>query len=386
MVVVLVLVLTIFMAQAVGYILGAQDASVNTTTGLNTATGYEIGTEVSAVWGLVDNSSAGTTIWYAATLTGTGTASIVASFGPGIHPTQIVVQTTNTSQDAWNLLNSNDLYTHFTLGHSNLKGNVTSVTMYFGTPINDTGVTSASDKGVTGYDVAIALYSNSVDQLGKNIQVSPVQMLDSFPTTTPQYVINVQNNKTVNSTVAETFTIGQQWSYTSHYPIVTEIFLSALFLDAILGFVLYRATPEHRGDENMRVVRFQNRKEARATYEGIGLIVVTAIVIGIMGTFSDLWGWGAAIAFLSGFAITAMIFTSDPVSHSYGRTILVGFLGGIALVAVNLFVAFGTTEYNAIYSGSLVAGIQSVVFILLMLAAAYVGIVNTKRTHLAERE
>lgn len=248
MVVVLVLVLTIFMAQAVGYILGAQDASVNTTTGLNTATGYEIGTEVSAVWGLVDNSSAGTTTWYAATLTGTGTASIVASFGLGIHPTQIVVQTTNTSQDAWNLLNSNDLYTHFTLGHSNLKGNVTSVTMYFGTPINDTGVTSASDKGVTGYDVAIALYSNSVDQLGKNIQVSPVQMLDSFPTTTPQYVINVQNNKTVNSSVAETFTIGQQWSYTSHYPIVTEIFLSALFLDAILGFVLYRATPEHRGD------------------------------------------------------------------------------------------------------------------------------------------
>ena len=39
-----------------------------------------------------------------------------------------------------------------------------------------------SDKGVKGYDVAIPIFSNSVNHLGKAIQVSPDYMLDSFPT------------------------------------------------------------------------------------------------------------------------------------------------------------------------------------------------------------
>ena len=384
--VVILLLLIVFVAQAAGYIIGAQDSSVNTTTGLNQAIGYDIGNEISAVWGYVDNSSAGTTTWYAATLTGVGTASVTATFPLKVHPTEIVIQTSNGSQDAWNLLQANDVYTLFTLGSSGFHGNFSSITMYFGTAINDTGVTSPSDKGVQGYDSIITLYSNSVDHLGKNIQVSPVTLLDSFPTTTAQYIVNLQNNKSVNNSVAEVFTIGQQWSYTAHYPIVTEIFVSALFLDAILGYVLYAATPVQKGDENRRVMRFQSKKEARATYEGIGLMIVTFIVIGIMGTFSDLWGWGAAIAFLAGFGLATMVYTSDPVSHSYGRTILVGFIGGIVLVGVNLFVAFGTTEYNAIYGNSLVAAIQAVVYALLMLGAAYIGIVNTKKVHLVERE
>ena len=386
MAVVVILILAVFMVQAVGYILGAQDASVNTSTGLNTATNYNIGTEVSAVWGLQTNATSGASTWYAATITGTGTSSLTFTFPLKVHPSEIVVQTDNSSQTGWKLLNQNDVYTDVSVGHSNMKGNITAVTMYFGTPLNDTGTSSISDKGVQDYDLAIALYSNSVDHLGKNIQISPDDMIDSFPTTTPQYVINVQNNTVSNTSLAESFTFSQQWSYTAHYPIVTEMFIAALFLDAVFGYVLYRATPEEKGKENLRVMRFQGRKEARAAYEGIGLLAVTFIVIGIMGSFSDLWGWGGAIAFVSGFAIGTLVYTSDPVSHSYGRTILVGFVGGMFLLIVNLYIAFGTTEYNAIYSGFLVAAIQAVVFVLLMLGAAYIGIVNTKRTHLAPRE
>ena len=386
MAVVVILILAVFMVQAVGYILGAQDASVNTSTGLNTATNYNIGTEVSAVWGLQTNATSGASTWYAATITGTGTSSLTFTFPLKVHPSEIVVQTDNSSQTGWKLLNQNDVYTDVSVGHSNMKGNITAVTMYFGTPLNDTGTSSISDKGVQDYDLAIALYSNSVDHLGKNIQISPDDMIDSFPTTTPQYVINVQNNTVSNSSLAESFTFSQQWSYTAHYPIVTEMFIAALFLDAVFAYVLYRATPDEKGQENLRVMRFQGRKEARAAYEGIGLLAVTFIVIGIMGSFSDLWGWGGAIAFVSGFAIGTLVYTSDPVSHSYGRTILVGFVGGIFLLIVNLYIAFGTTEYNAIYSGFLVAAIQALVFVLLMLGAAYIGIVNTKRTHLAPRE
>ncbi len=386
MAVVVILVLAVFMVQAVGYVLGAQDASVNTSTGLNTATNYNIGTEVSAVWGLQTNATSGASTWYAAQISGTGTSSLTFTFPLKVHPSEIVVQTDNSSQSAWNLLNQNDVYTDVSVGHANMNGNITAVTMYFGTPLNDTGTSSLSDKGVKGYDVAIALYSNSVNHLGKNIQVSPDDMLDSFPTTTPQYVINIQNNTVSNTSAAETFTFSQQWSYTAHYPIVVEIFISALFLDAVLGYVLYRAAPEQKGEENVRVMRFQSRKEARAAYEGVGLLIVSFIVIGIMGSFSDLWGWGGAIAFTAGFAIATMVYTSDPSSHSYGRAILVGFVGGILLLGVNLFIAFGTAEYNAIYSGQLVAAIQAVVFVLLMLGAAYIGIVNTKRTHLAPRE
>lgn len=386
MAVVVILILAVFMVQAVGYILGAQDASVNTSTGLNTATNYNIGTEVSAVWGLQTNATSGASTWYAATITGTGTSSLTFTFPLKVHPSEIVVQTDNSSQTGWKLLNQNDVYTDVSVGHSNMKGNITAVTMYFGTPLNDTGTSSISDKGVQDYDLAIALYSNSVDHLGKNIQISPDDMIDSFPTTTPQYVINVQNNTVSNTSLAESFTFSQQWSYTAHYPIVTEMFIAALFLDAVFAYVLYRATPDEKGQENLRVMRFQGRKEARAAYEGIGLLAVTFIVIGIMGSFSDLWGWGGAIAFVSGFAIGTLVYTSDPVSHSYGRTILVGFVGGIFLLIVNLYIAFGTTEYNAIYSGFLVAAIQALVFVLLMLGAAYIGIVNTKRTHLAPRE
>ena len=379
------LVLVIFLAQGMGYVFGAQDASVNTTNGLNTATGFNIGKEVSAVWGLQTNATSGTSTWYAATITGTGTPSLTFTFPLKVHPSEIVVQTDNSSQSAWKLLNQNDVYTDLSIGHTAMKGTITSVTLYLGTPINDTGTTSLADKGVKGYDVMVALYSNSVNDLGKNVQVSPVDFLDSFPTATPQYVIMIHNN-TENKTVAQSFTFKQQWSYTSHYPLVTEIFIAALFMDAILGYVIYRATPESKGTENQRVMRFQSRKERRAAYEGIGLLIVTFIVIGIMGEFSDLWGWGGAIAFAAGFGIATLVYTSDPVSRSYGRSILIGFVGGILLLVVNLYIAFGTTEYNALYSGQLVAAIQSVVYVLVIIGAAYVGIVNTKRTHIAPRE
>ena len=380
--VVVLLVLVIFVTQGVGYIFGAQDASVNTTSGLNIATGYNVANEVSAVWGLQNST------WHAGVLTlDKSTGKVTVTFALDVHPSELVVQTTNASQSAWKLLNQNDLYTDMTFGHANMKGTVTSITMYFGTPVNDTGTTSVSDKGVRGSDVAIEMYGNSVNNLGKNVQVSPNDMLDSFPTNTPQYVVMINNNTApINKTTAESFTITQQWSYTSHYPVVTEIFLTALFLDAILGYILYRATPEQVGNENIRVIRFQNRREARAAYEGVALLAVSFLIIGIMGEFSNLWGWGGAIAFTAGFGLATMVYTSDPRSHSYGRAILVGFIGGILLLGVNLYVAFGTTEYNALYSGQLVGAIQAVVYVVLMLAAAYVGIVNTKRTHLRERE
>lgn len=384
--VLVMLVLAIFVVQAAGYIVGAQDASVNVNNGLNTATNYNIGKEISAVWGLETNSTSGTSTWYAATITGTGTSSLTFTFPLKVHPSEIIVQTDNTSQSAWDLLNENDVYTDVTVGHSNMKGNISSVTMYLGTPVNDTGTTSLADKGISGYDIQVALYSNTVNNLGKNVQVSPVDFLDSFPTTTPQYIIDVHNNTVSNSSLGETFTFSQQWSYTAHYPLVTEIFLAGLFLDAILGYVIYAATPMRKGGENERVMRFQSRKERKATYEGIALLIVTFFVIGIMGSFSDLWGWGGAIAFAAGFAIATLVYTSDPVSRSYGRSILVGFIGGALLVGVNLFVAFGTSEYNAFYSGQLVAAIQAVVYVLIILAAAYVGISNTKRTHLVRRE
>ena len=55
MAVVIFLVVILFAPQGVGYVLGAQDASADTAGGLNTAAGYNIATEVSAVWGLENN-------------------------------------------------------------------------------------------------------------------------------------------------------------------------------------------------------------------------------------------------------------------------------------------------------------------------------------------
>ena len=322
MAVAIFLVVILFATQGVGYILGAQDASADTAGGLNTAGGYNIATEVSAVWGLENGT------WYAATLSpDASTGTLTVTFALGVHPSQIVVQTANSSQSAWKLLNRNDVYSNFNVGTTNMVGNISSVNMYFGTPVNDSATTSVSDKGIKGYDVAIALYSNTVDHLGKSIQVSPDYMLDSFPTATPQYVIDLHNNTIKNTSVAESFTITQNFEYTAHYPLVTEIFLSALVLDTILAYLFYRATPESYGSENMRVVRFQNKHERRAAIEGVSLLAVSFLVIGIMGDFSDLWGWGGAIAFTAGFGLAAMVYTSDPRSHSYGRAILVGFIG-----------------------------------------------------------
>ena len=66
MAIVIFLVVILFAAQGVGYILGAQDASADTAGGLNTAAGYNIATEVSAVWGLENGT------WHAATLSPAG--------------------------------------------------------------------------------------------------------------------------------------------------------------------------------------------------------------------------------------------------------------------------------------------------------------------------
>ena len=381
MTVIVFLVVILFATQGVGYILGAQDTSADTTGGLNTAAGYNIATEVSAVWGLENGT------WHAATLSpDASTGVLTVTFALGVHPSEIVVQTDNSSQSAWKLLNKNDVYSNFNIGTTNMVGNISNVNMYFGTPVNDSATTSVSDKGIKGYDVAITLYSNTVDHLGKSIQISPDYMLDSFPSEMPQYIINIHNNTIKNTSVVESFTITQNFEYTAHYPLVEEIFLSALVLDAILAYLFYRATPESYGSENMRVVRFQNRHEKRAAIEGVAVLAVSFLVMGIMGEFSDLWGWGGAIAFTAGFGLAVLVYTSDPRSHSYGRAMLVGFIGGALLLGVNLYIAFGTTEYNALYSGSFLAAIQAVVFIGLMLAAVYVGIVNTKKVHLRERE
>ena len=64
---------------------------------------------------------------------------------------------------------------------------------------------------------------------------------------------------------------------------------------AILAYLFYRATPESYGSENMRVVRFQNKHERRAAIEGVSLLAVSFLVIGIMGDFSNLWGWVGCI-------------------------------------------------------------------------------------------
>ena len=114
---------------------------------------------------------------HAATLSpDASTGVLTVTFALGVHPSQIVVQTDNSSQSAWKLLNKNDVYTDFQLGTANMVGNVSSVTMYFGQPLNDTGTTAVSDKGVKDYDVAIPIFSNSVNHLGKDISYNGISL------------------------------------------------------------------------------------------------------------------------------------------------------------------------------------------------------------------
>ena len=375
----LFLVLAIFMVASMGYVFSAQDQSAANTGGLNTASGYSVANEISAAWILQNHT------YYAMTIVAdkaTGQVTLTAPLG--VKGSVIYIQTDNSSQSAWKLLNQNDLYTYMQIGSSNLKGTITAAYMYFGSPVNDTGTTAVADKGITGYTVNTTMYSSSVNQLGKAVQIPADDMLFSLPSSTPQYMIQV-NGTAANTSLAESFTVTQYWQYTAHYPLVTEIFLIALVFDGILGYLFYRALPEHYGPEEDRVVRWQSKKEARTTYEGIALLGITLIFLGYAGEFTPIFGWASAIAFLSGFALFVNLLTADTHSHTYGRAILVGFLGGAALVVVQLFVAFGSAEYDALISGYFVAALQAFVYIGIMLVVSYFGILNTKRVHLRER-
>ena len=54
-------------------------------------------------------------------------------------------------------------------------------------------------------------------------------------------------------------------------------------------------------------------------------------------------------------------------------------------MVVQLFVAFGSAEYDALISGYFVAALQAFLYVGIMLVVSYFGILNTKRVHLRER-
>ena len=380
---VIVALLVVFGAVFGVIILGSVASAGKTSQGLYDLSNYSINNEVSSVWGY--NTSAHT--WNDLTFV-KGTSSITITTPLHQQITRILVLTQNASQDVYHLLQNGLLFTYSKLSISSTGGhaNLSSAYMYFGTPVNDTGTTALSDKGISDYVVNQTLYGPSVDNFGHNVQLSAVPYFASSFAGSAQYLFTL--NQTKNATgvySSQSITFTQYFEYAQHFTLVSYVGLILLAFVALTILFLYMMVPEHYGQEEERAKAFQTRHEMPYALLGVGIIMIVAAIVGFMGTFSPLFGWGGAIALLFGFGLFTTIYTSEPTRQRYSRAMVWGISGAVLLLVVNLFVPFGPITYNLATSGSLIADIAGWMSVLVMLGLAYIGLINTKRYRLRER-
>lgn len=380
---IIVTLLVVFGAIFGVLVLGSVASAGKTSQGLYDLQNYSINNEVTSVWGY--NTSSHT--WYDLTFT-KGTSSITVTTPLHQQISKVEILTQNASQDVYHLLQNGLLFTYAKLsitstgGHSNLS----SAYMYLGLPVNDTGTTALNDKGVSDYVVNQTLYGPSTNNFGHNVQLSVIPYFASNFAGSAQYVFNL--NQTKNATgvySSQSIVFTQYFEYAQHFTLVTYVGLILLFFVALTLLFLYMMLPEHYGEEEARAKTLQTKRELPYAMVGVGILVIVAAIVGFMGTFSPLFGWGGAIALLFGFGLFVTVYTSEPTRQRYSTTMVWGIAGAVLLEVVNLFVPFGPITYNLATSGSLIANIAGWSSVLVMIGMSYIGLINTKRYKLRER-
>ncbi|MCL4332940.1 MAG: hypothetical protein M1162_05450, partial [Candidatus Thermoplasmatota archaeon] len=338
----LVVFSTVFGAFTFGSLANAAKAQ----TGLNELGNYTIPNEVSAVWGL--NSTSHT--WYDLTFT-KGATSITFATPLGQQINEILIQTKNMSQDAFHLLQNGLLYQYvgISLTGTKINTNLSDAYMYLGTAVNASGTTSATDKGITGYAMNQTLYNSQVSNLGTGFQLNPVKYFASDITSTAQYAIYLNENKNgtgVYSPVTVTFT--QYFEYSQKLPLYDYNAFIGLLILALAFVVTYYTAPEHWAEEESRAGRQQAKRELPWAIVGLAIYGVIFAIIGVMGMFTPLFGYGGALAFIFGAGLFIFAYTELPKRQRYDTTLGWGAIGGSLFVVLNLFVPFGTIAFNMI--------------------------------------
>ena len=380
---IIVALLVVFGAVFGVLVLSSVASAGKTSQGLYDLSNYTVNNEVSSVWGY--NSTAHT--WHDLSFT-KGTSSITVTTPLGQQVTRVLILTQNASQDVYHLLQNGLLFSYSKLSITSTGGhaNLSSAYMYFGTQVNDTGTTSLGDKGVSDYVLNQTLYGPSVDNFGHNIQLSAIPYFASNFAGSPQYAFYLNQSKNATGVYSsQSLTFTQYFEYAQHFTLVSYVGLILLVFVGVTILFLYMIVPEHYGEEEQRAKAWQTRRELPYAMLGLAIILILAAVVGFMGTFSPLFGWGGAIALLFGFGLFVTVYTSEPTRQRYSSAMVWGISGAVLLEVVNLFVPFGPITYNLATSGSLIADIAGWMSVLVMLGLAYIGLINTKRYRLRER-
>ena len=383
---IIIAVLVVFSAIFGGLIFSADASSGPASTGLNQLSGFGIANETSAVWGL--NATGHTAHWYSLAFTLDNKTNSVTFHTPaGEHISLIVVQTKNLSQEVYDLLQNGGLFTYETFSLTGTNTNLTDAYMYFGSPVNATSDNARADKGITNYVMNQTLFDAQQSNFNTPVQLDMITYLASDYKTTAQYAffLNQSTNKTGYQQA--TITFSQYFEYTTgqQYPLVTYISAFGLAVMVLAMFVTYLAAPEYEGGEEDRAKAFQTRKEIGVAVAGLAGILAVLVIEGFVGNITPQGGWGAAIASLFLFGLFTYAYTELPQRQRYGRTLGIGLLGVVIGFILNMFLPFGTIEYNFMTSSNIIALANGWLTVVFFIVIAYYGLVDTKRYKLRRR-
>jgi hypothetical protein len=176
-----------------------------------------------------------------------GTNNVTISFPTGDSITSVWVMTNNDTWDAHQLLVNSTVYLNAnvkmaTTADTNLSG----VTMYMGTLVNSSAMSSVSDKGITDFLVQVPVYSSTVNQLNKVVELPILQLLGSVPTSTAAFYMALSPANNFKNTSQVSFVITQTFGHTAQYNIFAGTAAFAAVLALIEIVLLYLAVPRHK--------------------------------------------------------------------------------------------------------------------------------------------
>ena len=374
----IVIALVVVFAGAFGIlVIGGEAATAKANGGLNVVTDYNIGHEVSEIWG--ENA---THVWKQATLTGAGTDAITATFPVDFKAVKVIIMTDNSSQSVYNLLTKSAYYEYIDL--TSVDGKITNLNQYFGEYVNDSGTTSANDKGITGYSLNFTIYGPSTDLFGHNPAVNLLQLFASPWSGTAQYEMNV--NSSANATTAFSFTFTQYFESSVSFNLVDLVSYFMLAFLLIATVFLWYSTPEHYGDESDRAAEQQTKKELPLAIiiGAVGLFIFA--VVGEMGNISPLFGYGGAIMGLLVGGLFAFGYTAVDSRQKYHYTAFVFLVGEAAGILLNILVPDGTIYANYAASSNVLGSLLGWYVVAFAFFLTVIGVINTKRYKLRPRE
>lgn len=163
-----------------------------------------LGTTINAAYGI--NGTGSHAVYKAATFTKTTGDVLTFTWTAGFIPTHIVIFQKNPAYDVHGLLNTSYYYQQLNV-ETSLTGkgyaNLSSVYSVVGTIVNDTTLTSVSDKGFSGVTINQTWYDANTNNLNKTEQFSLYALFLSDPNGYVGYVVNVNPNGTIaNSTMS----------------------------------------------------------------------------------------------------------------------------------------------------------------------------------------